>query len=174
HPDIQLEIAPSTKSVDLLRDGFDMAIRYGQGPWPGMENKHLLFSRYVVVAAAGKFGPVTKGELSKLKGEAWVLEHIWPEGRRWLAENGIDLDQERVTLLGTTSLVLEAVRHGHGITLASLTTAQRDIDNGTFEVLYESQIGTGGYHILTRPGDNRPTLRTFTDWLIAQAKGDVA
>ncbi|MEO1239955.1 MAG: LysR family transcriptional regulator, partial [Pseudomonadota bacterium] len=27
HPDIQLEIAPSTKSVDLLRDGFDMAIR---------------------------------------------------------------------------------------------------------------------------------------------------
>ncbi|MEL7461709.1 MAG: LysR family transcriptional regulator [Pseudomonadota bacterium] len=174
HPDIQLEISPSTRSVDLLRDGFDVAIRYGQGNWPGVDNQHLLFSRYVVVAAAGKYRPVTKGELSKLRGEAWVLEHVWPEGRRWLAENGIDLDREKVTLLGTTSLVLEAVRHGHGITLASLTTAQRDIDNGTFEVLYESQIGTGGYHILTRPGDTRPALKTFTKWLMGQAKAEAA
>lgn len=174
HPEIQLEIAPSTKTVDLLRDGFDVAIRYGQGDWPGVETQHLLFSRYVVVGAAGQYQPVTKGELSTLRGKPWVLEHVWPEGRRWLAENGIDLNQERVTLLGTTSLVLEAVRQGHGITLASLTTAQRDIESGMFEVLFESQIGTGGYHILTRPGDTRPALKTFTKWLMGQAQADAA
>ena len=172
HPEIQLEISPSTRSVDLLRDGFDMAIRYGNGGWPGINSERLLFSRYVIVGAAGRYAPVKSGDLSELRGIPWVLEHVWPEGRRWLSENGIDLECERVTLLGTTSLVLEAVRNGLGITLASLTTAERDIAEGAFDVIYESEIGTGGYHILTRPGDSRPALKTFAKWLTAQAKED--
>lgn len=170
HPDIQLEIAPSTQSIDLIRDGFDMAIRYGNGGWPGVDQTHFLYSRYVIIGKSGDHTPVQEEDLSSLSGTPWVLEHVWPEGRRWLAENGLDLENERVTLLGTTSLVLEAVRQGQGISLASLTVAQRDIDEGLIEVLYDSQIGTGGYHILTRPGDSRPALKTFKRWLKAQVE----
>ncbi len=169
HPDVQIEISPSTAKVDLLRDGFDIALRYGEGNWPGIESTPLVYSRYVIVGAPGLHPPVQGHDLSSLQDAHWVLEHIWPEGRRWLASNGVDLENARVTLLGTTSLVLQAVRDGLGITLASRTTAERDIIAGDVEVLYESQIGSGGYHIMTRPGSDGPNLRKFIKWLKSEA-----
>lgn len=169
HPDVQIEISPSTKSVDLIRDGFDIAIRYGEGNWPGIASTPLVRSRYVIIGAAGKFPPVDGEDLSALRGHHWVMEHIWPEGRRWLSRNGIDLEDERVTLLGTTSLVLQAVRDGLGITLASRTTAEMFIQSGEIDILYESAIGSGGYHILTRPGSDGPNLRKFIKWLKSEA-----
>lgn len=169
HPDVQIEIAPSTARVDLLRDGFDVAIRYGEGNWPGVKSTPLMFSRYVIVGKRGQYAPVVGDDFSTLKGEHWILEHVWPEGRRWLSTNGIDLDQERVTQLGTTSLVLQAVRDGLGITLASKTTAERDIRSGEVDVLYESKIGTGGYHVVTQPGADGPNLRKFLKWLQTEA-----
>jgi DNA-binding transcriptional LysR family regulator len=35
HPDIDLQLVPTTRVVDLRRDQVDLAVRHGTGPWPG-------------------------------------------------------------------------------------------------------------------------------------------
>jgi LysR family glycine cleavage system transcriptional activator len=164
HPDIAVEFAPSTAVVDLLRDGFDLAIRYGSGTWPGLESEPLMTSGYVVVAAPGTH-PKSGGDLIRLQGSHWILEHLWPEGRRWLSENGIDIESERVTVLGTTSAALQAVRNGHGITLISTATAESDVAAGQLEIIHEGAPAVRGYHIVTRPGVSSPASRAFIRWL---------
>ena len=41
HPDLALEIDSSQQLVDLRRDGFHAALRYGTGPWPGLDSERL-------------------------------------------------------------------------------------------------------------------------------------
>jgi len=50
HPDIALNINPSTKLVDLKGDGFDLAIRFGKGAWPGTSPEILTEGSFLVVA----------------------------------------------------------------------------------------------------------------------------
>ncbi|MDJ1009426.1 MAG: LysR family transcriptional regulator [Paracoccaceae bacterium] len=170
HPDIPVELAPSCDVVDLLRDGFDVAIRYGNGDWPGVESVPLVSSQYAIVAAPGHYQAVTTGDLTELKGAHWMLEFLWPEAERWLGEYGIDISKERLTVLGTISLVIQAVRQGHGITIAPTTIAEREVAAGTLEILFKARAESSGYHIATRPGAESPALRKFTRWLLSEAE----
>ena len=42
HPDIDLQLVPTTRVIDLRRDQVDLAIRHGKGSWPGVEAAFLL------------------------------------------------------------------------------------------------------------------------------------
>ena len=35
HPEVELQLVPTTRVVDLRRDQVDLAIRHGKGSWPG-------------------------------------------------------------------------------------------------------------------------------------------
>ncbi len=37
HPEVELDLDPSARVVDLAAGGVDLAIRYGNGGWPGLE-----------------------------------------------------------------------------------------------------------------------------------------
>ena len=50
HPEIDLVIDPRGEIVSLEPGGIDMALRYGDGDWPGLEAESLLSSPMVVVA----------------------------------------------------------------------------------------------------------------------------
>lgn len=53
HPEIQLNINPHMRLVDLRAEGFDIAIRYGEGVWPGLDAKLLTDGDFWVVATPG-------------------------------------------------------------------------------------------------------------------------
>ena len=37
HPDIELQLVPTTRVLDLKRDQVELAVRHGKGVWPGIE-----------------------------------------------------------------------------------------------------------------------------------------
>ncbi|CCN19436.1 putative LysR-family transcriptional regulator [Bordetella bronchiseptica MO211] len=53
HPDIALEIETSQQVVDLHREGFHAALRFGRGPWAGQQSEPLFDTptRMILVAA---------------------------------------------------------------------------------------------------------------------------
>ncbi len=47
HPEVTVELDLSTAPQDLAIDGFDIAIRHGQGKWPGLKSIRLFPSIFV-------------------------------------------------------------------------------------------------------------------------------
>ncbi|WP_102106647.1 LysR family transcriptional regulator [Oceaniglobus roseus] len=168
HPEIPLEIAPNMALVDLRRDGFDLAIRYGRGGWPGVTSEMLVPAGHAVVAAPGLVGPDWSGALSDLQDRHWVLEAGRQEEQVWAAANGLDLGRARVTVFDSNVLVYQAVLAGHGLSILPAVIAERDVAAGRLEILLEEEDSHIAYHILTRPDRVSPQIRTFVKWLKAQ------
>ena len=53
HPEIEIRLDGTDRRVDVARGEADLAIRYGTGPWPGLEARMLLATPVVAVAAPG-------------------------------------------------------------------------------------------------------------------------
>lgn len=56
HPEIGLSLHPEHRVTDLRRDGLDLAIRFGDGKWPGVEAEFLTSAHYIIVAAGSVDG----------------------------------------------------------------------------------------------------------------------
>lgn len=165
HPEIRLEIVPSMEPVDLRADGFDIAIRYGRGGWPGVDDEILAPAGHAVVVAPRLLEKLGSRDILGLQNQHWLLETGRTEERMWLASQGLDLARARITEFDTNTLVVQAVVDGHGVSILPIAIAKREVDMGRLVVLIEEQESTLAYHILTRPERSFPALETFKSWL---------
>lgn len=172
HPELPVTIAPDNAVVDLRRDGFDLAIRFGQGRWPGLATRLLTRAHRVVVAhpdVAARL-PVTYSATSPeaihaLTEFAWMPEPTDMEIFTWLRALGADPDKMQVTRMQTNGLVLAAVRSGAGITRQPLAVVQRDLDDGRLVALLEEPESDLGYYTVHNPATISPQARVFLKWL---------
>lgn len=170
HPDIKLELLPSTGLADLRAESIDLAIRYGRGQWPGTDPVPLVSANLVVFGAPG-FTPKTKIErLADLRDQHWILERTRPEEHLWAQENGVDLSSVKSTSFETTTMMLQAVRTGAGIAILPEAIVERDIREGRLLVLYRETRSAAAYHLVRRSGPAPPSLEIFIRWLRSIAK----
>ncbi|TRD23286.1 LysR substrate-binding domain-containing protein [Palleronia caenipelagi] len=169
HPDIQIELVPGTELVDLRRDGFDMALRYGTGPWPGVTTTRLFRATHVLVAPP-ELGLRPVASLADLSDCDVLTERYHAEDLLWAEREGLRHDRITLRRLPTLSMVLEAVRTGYGAGLMPWVMAQTDVQAGRLQVLYCGDTAGLAYHMLTLPGRvPGPALRSFMSWLRKQA-----
>ncbi|WP_349357810.1 LysR substrate-binding domain-containing protein [Stappia sp.] len=164
HPEINLELVPSLKIVDLRADRFDMAIRYGEGEWPGVTCTRLAPADYLVVARPDVAGATPARTAADLADRCWLFERDRVEHRRWSAAHGIDFDAPHHRHFPTNSLVLSALHAGQGLSLQARALVQGDIDTGRLAILFDDPASHLAYYIVTR-GDPRLPLRRFIAWL---------
>lgn len=170
HPEIEVELLPAGKLVDLRRDNVDVALRYGKGGWSGAKATKLMPAGHVAVATPEYLKGRHVDCLGDLKGSRWLMGRFQTEERFWLAANGIDLDHENVTIFQTDQLCREAARAGLGITVMPAPIANPHIAAGTFVRLCEEENSAAAYHVLTRPEVISPQRDVFVRWIKAEAK----
>ena len=170
HPDVELMLNPTADLVDLVPGGVDVAIRYGRGPWRGLEADMLVASPIVLVAAPALIGERQIAEPRDILDLPWLQELGTSEMTAWLKTRGVVAPKkENVTHL-PGHLVLEALRNGDGVSLTTRVLIEREIGAGRLKVLFEDlQPGTG-YYVVTRPGVQRPPLKAFVRWLKRYAR----
>ena len=164
YPDIETELAPSLRVVDLKSDGFDLAIRYGHGDWPGYRAELLASAEYVVVATEAFMAGRAAGTLAALKDLPWLFEASRTEHQVWAEARGIDFNAARNRFYPTNSLVLSAVRAGYGLSLQARALVERDLRDGTLVQVFSEDPGSLGYYMVTRP-EPRHKLKIFMRWL---------
>ncbi|WP_424978666.1 LysR substrate-binding domain-containing protein [Leisingera sp. S232] len=170
HPEIDLVLDPRGEIVELKQGGIDLAIRYGDGSWPGMEARMLLQSPMVVIAADSLLRGrkvVAPEELLELP---WLEELGTTEASRWLQSRGVtdSLRGPRTLLPG--NLLMQAVRSGQGVAVAVQAFVAEDLQAGRLCALFTEGEGRG-YYVVTRAGVLRPETRKFSAWLSRHAKG---
>lgn len=165
HPDVPLTLHPDKRLTDLHREGMDLAIRFGDGHWPGLAVDLLTPAAYAIVAAPALLAGRTALSRDDLRSLPWVIEEDWPEQTLWLRRFGIDPDGLTGLRVPTEELALEAARQGFGLHLELPALIEDDLARGRLVKVHQGDPEGLGYFLVTRPGPVKPALRLFTRWL---------
>ena len=179
HPEIQVLVAALDTSVDLVRDRYDVAIRFGRGPYPGYAAKKLM-SLFMFPVCSPRLLEQTAlnhpRDLAKvpLIGDVNFLQ-TEPDWSEWLALAGApEVDWRGGQLFSNTYLAIEAALAGRGVALGEAALVQDELASGRLVKPFELELqSTHSQWILTLPEKaDRPDIRRFRNWLLAQADAD--
>lgn len=170
NPDIELMLNPSPELVDLAAENYDLAIRWGNGIWPGVEAEKLLSSHFVVVASRDLVDERKVETPADLVGLPWLVEFGTDELTVWLRRHGIDASGKHDVTQLPGYMLAPALRTGKGVAATARLFAEEDIAAGHLEVLFEENDESVGYHVVRRPGPVRPAVKRFIAWLKREAR----
>ncbi|MBO9401387.1 LysR family transcriptional regulator [Shimia sp. R9_3] len=169
HPEVTVSLTPNSALIDLRRDGFDMAIRFGDGQWPGLESTLLTRGEFWVVASPTLLVGQTLNTMQDVSHLPWLMENHMLELRRVIEDADLDLSTIDLTVLETNELVISASLAGLGVSVHPRSLVERDVAAGTLTHICSLMREELGYHIVTLPGRNSPNLRIFRKWLMKAA-----
>ncbi|MEP2716898.1 LysR substrate-binding domain-containing protein [Pseudophaeobacter sp.] len=164
HPGIDLVIDPRGEVVALQPGGVDIALRYGDGDWGGLESEILLCSPMVVVAHPDLLKGRSVSAPEDLLDFPWLEELGTTEAAHWLRSRGVADVIRGASIKLPGNLLMQAVREGQGIAVSVKDFVQEDLAAGRLVELFTGDEARG-YHIVTRPGVQRPQSRQFIAWL---------
>ena len=167
HPEVTVRLDASTALIDPDTSDVDLAIRVGDGQWPGVKAEFLLGQEIFPVCApalAGRLArpgdlyrvPIVRDANSTLSWDMW-LAPLGLEARR-LQEGHSFTD---------ASLALDAAIAGQGVLLAWPTLAADALRAGTLVAPFAERAATGiGYYLVTSAKRREPrTVRDFKAWI---------
>lgn len=169
HPDVSININPGTNLVDLRKDGFDMAIRYGDGSWPHVVSELLTDGDFWVVSHPDLIADRNVRCLHDVIDLPWIMEGKMLERRSIVEREGIDFETVDLTLLSTNGLVLSAVASGLGVSVQPKSLVERQVEAGELAKICEVRQQGLGYYIVVRPDRHPRGLIAFQKWLRSYA-----
>lgn len=168
-PDIGLSLHPDSKVVDLHRERMDLAIRYGNGDWPGVEANYLASARLVIAGAPSLIGDSERLTPDEMRDMDWILSRSWPEQDAYLRQLDIDPESLSRTDISSEELAIAAARQGLGLVIESVALLESDVADGRLRIVHESREKLPAYFIVTLPGPKRAAARAFLKWLKSQS-----
>jgi LysR family glycine cleavage system transcriptional activator len=178
HPQVDVWLSADMELVDFANGEVDLAVRYGGGPYPGLEVMRLM--RETVI-------PVMSPELnlaSPLNTPCDLAGHVLlhdgspdadescPDWQMWLAARGVKgVDGSRGPRFNQSSLVIEAAMAGRGVALAKRTLAQDDLDAGRLiaPMAITTSVDFAYYVVHPKAKARLPQVKAFVGWIQAEA-----
>jgi LysR family transcriptional regulator, glycine cleavage system transcriptional activator len=177
HPEISLRISADMHHVDFARENVDMAVRHGDGSWPGLEAVRLAAEQLLCVCSPGLIAAASR-PLSLKDLLALPLLHLdrretWAE---WFAAAGIDnADVSRGPVMNRASMLIDAALNGQGAALARTMIAASDLLSKRLVRPLSLSLPLSKSYWIVCPASaaGQPKIRLFRDWLIAEAAEDL-
>jgi len=174
NPRIDLRVSATMHHVDFAREDVDIAVRHGDGHWPGLDVTRLCAEHLFAVcspkltAALRQPADVLKYPLLQLENSnAWVA---------WFEAGGIaDADATNGPVLNRASMLIDAAIDGHGVALARTALAAWDIISKRLARPFTIALPLSKSYWIVCPKATAtlPKLVAFRDWLLAQAREDI-
>src|SRR6266566_5781959 len=177
HSDIDLRVSATLHHVDFAREEVDLAVRHGDGNWPGLETVRLSAEQLFAVCSPkllsgrrrlGRPADILKFPLIHLDSRAdWT---------NWLQGTGItDAEVIHGPVLNRASMVIDAAINGQGVALARTTLAAWDIINGRLVRPFPEALRLSKTYWIICPKATSalPKIKTFRGWLMTEAAQDL-
>jgi len=183
-PEWEVRLDASLKVADLAERKIDMAIRYGDGNYPGLKIHRLGYEEvFPVCAPALLKGPKGIRDPDDLRWhlllhEDWVLQEqqVWPSWKMWLKAAGATrVDPGPGTHFSSASLAIQAAISGHGVVLSSTALVADDLAGGRlvrpFGEQYRTRLDMGYFLVYLEESAADPKIVAFRDWLLSEYIG---
>jgi LysR family transcriptional regulator, glycine cleavage system transcriptional activator len=172
HPDIRVELDVSEVAEDLTAGRFDLAIRNGDGRWPGLRAVELFPSIFMPLCipdlkqAAAEIIDPRQLTVPLLGRTDW-----WELWYRALGREQGPPPARFGTSFSAEHLDVAAALAGHGVVIASPILFRAEIDAGRLVPAHDLVVPAGRAFWLTYPvsRQNSRKIALFRDWLSAEA-----
>jgi len=173
HPEIELRLMATERLVDFAREDVDVGIRFGSGAWPGVHAVYVADDSVTPVCAPALASRLaTPADLAgmTLLHEDMRPFHV-PDWPAWLAAAGVGgIGGRRGPMFSHSHILLQAAMDGQGVALAQLVLAADDLAAGRLVAPFPLRlpVGWGYYVVCLATAADRPKIKAFRDWLIAE------
>jgi LysR family glycine cleavage system transcriptional activator len=178
HAGIDLRVSAAMHHVDFAREEVDLAVRHGDGNWPGLDAVRLSAEELFPVCSpklvAGRNG--MKKPLDVLR---FPLLHL--DDRKawsgWLEAAGLSWEAaaSHGPIVNRASMVIDAAVDGQGVALARTTLAAWDLINRRLVRPFDLSLRLSKTYWIVCPKATSGIrkIETFRTWLLAEAAKDV-
>jgi DNA-binding transcriptional LysR family regulator len=171
-PEIELEVRSTTRHVDLIQEGVDVAVRFGLVKDPNVVARRVGPGRRVVVgsreylAAHGR--PTTPAQL---RDHACMVDFAGDAlpSRSWPLLAGGSVRVKGPLAANDVSLALRSAKAGLGLALIPQALVTEEIANGSLVVVLEDSVGAdAGVSVVYADREYiEPKVRVFVDRAVA-------
>jgi len=169
HPDIAIEIYLSVPLYDLALAESDVEVRFGPGKYPNLQCEKLFSEPTFAVASPRYLAQIGEISVPADLEKATLVRSALEPWQPWFEAAGLDWPEPstgvRVDDLG---LLLEMVKHGHGVGLTREHFARDMIAAGQIVRLFDMQMATpphAYYMVYEKPAGERPEVALFLQWM---------
>ena len=173
-PDIEVRLSDDDAPTNFADGRFDLALRYGRGPYPGLTalpwmEAPLLAVRNKAVAEQDSAEILAQGPL--LHDSTPLLPGSPPGWPEWLAGAGLaEIDARAGLRYSSIYITLEAARAGAGIALAPEPLVRDDLEAGNLHPTSSFVLDSPYRFWIVHPAGAAPgpAARRFMDWLLRE------
>lgn len=164
YPFVDLRLLTNNNSVDLIGEGLDAAIRFGDGGWPGVDSIKLvdaemspLCSPQLGAMISEPFDLARMTLLRSFRGQDWL---------RWLKAAGLEHLSLSGPMFDSSVLMAEAAVRGHGVAMLPIAMFEDELANGRLVRPFELAIDAGSYWLITvKAREKSAALTAFAEWI---------
>lgn len=167
HPQVDLRLKTNNNRADMLLDGLDFFIRFGDGAWHGTDAIRLMDAPLSPLctpqAAARLRGPAS------LANEELLRSYRVDEWPLWFAAAGVKPPPLRGSMFDSSRALVEAAAQGAGVALVPVAMFAREIEEGRVVQPFAITASAGSYwltHLKSR--EETPSMSAFRTWLLAE------
>lgn len=171
YPDVELILQVAIPLLDVKAEEADLEVRYGTGPYAGVEQLRIL-SDEVVPACSPEYlheaGPFDGFDTLEQVSRARLIRSPLESWNTWFRACSIALPEPREgAQFNDVGLMLDAAAAGFGVTLMRLKLGRDWLANGRLVRLSPRSVPSPNHHFLCwKPGVlERWECAAFVDWL---------
>lgn len=173
HPEILITLETSDKAITFSSSESDVAIRLGNGSYPGLHSEFLLREQIFPVASPDllhRFGlPQTPAQLLRYPLLTRDGADLVPKWEAWFQHVGTGIAALKESVrFADTNMTIEAALLGQGVALARSGHVEAQIRDGSlvrlFDVPFDSPVAY--YFVCPKGIESQPHVVSFRHWLM--------
>jgi LysR family glycine cleavage system transcriptional activator len=177
HPGWDVRLDASMRLVDLMREGVDIAVRYGAGHYEGMRVDRLMDEVAIPVCSPRLLEGDHPLRVPEDLCRHTLLHHYqddsYPDWRMWLQAAGVSsCDLTRGPTFSMASMAVQAAIDGQGVALVGHVLVADDIAAGRLVRPFELSFPINFAYYIVSPliTAERPRVVAFREWLLEEAQ----
>ena len=174
HPNIDLELDPTLRIANVAAGETDIAIRYGDGNWVGVNAQRLMTEQLSPVVSPtflqSDGAIVTPQDLLR---HTLLFTQNPIDWEVWAAAVGLDLSRARSIQLTDYNITLQAALDGQGVAMGRMLLIPDHLRTGRLVQPFPQTITstrTAHWLVTRKEGGIAPAAQVFMDWLIAETE----